>query len=162
MRRQYFFGLFLPLLVGTLGAQSLPAGDGRDIVQEKCGGCHALKVVTSKRASRAEWSRLVDQMISRGAEVEDEDIQTVVDYLTKNFGPGAPLPDASGKKPVSVNVNSASSDCLSKNLDLPVSESEAIVTYRQQHGKFKDWHELAKVPGIDADKIEKNKDRLTF
>ena len=64
----------------------LPPGKGKAIVQRACVGCHALKVVTAKRASKEQWSVLVDQMMSRGAELEDEDVQIVVDYLAKNFG----------------------------------------------------------------------------
>jgi mono/diheme cytochrome c family protein len=65
---------------------SLPPGKGKAIVQRDCAGCHALKVITSKRATREQWSALVDQMVSRGADVPDEEIEIVVDYLNKNFG----------------------------------------------------------------------------
>jgi mono/diheme cytochrome c family protein len=73
-------------LVLAANEQGLPAGKGQEIVQQNCAGCHVLKVVTSKKASKQQWSTLVDQMISRGAEVPDEEIETVVDYLAKNFG----------------------------------------------------------------------------
>ena len=52
----------------------LPPGKGKAIVQRSCRGCHARKV-------------LVDQMINRGAEVEDEEFDTLLAYLSKNFGP---------------------------------------------------------------------------
>src|ERR1700736_6523308 len=79
-------------LVLAANEPGLPAGKGQEIVQQNCAGCHVLKVVTSKRASREQWSALVDQMISRGADVPDEEIETVVDYLTRNFGPTQGLP----------------------------------------------------------------------
>ena len=78
---------------------SLPPGKGKAIVQRDCVGCHALKVVTSKRATREQWSALVDQMVSRGADVPDEEIETVVDYLNKNFGTKK-APTAKGSPPV--------------------------------------------------------------
>ena len=78
--------IFAALLFAANG-QSLPPGKGKAIVQQECKGCHALKVVTSKRASKEQWTTVVNQMITRGAEVPDEDIESVVEYLSKNFGP---------------------------------------------------------------------------
>lgn len=146
-------------------AQDLPPGDGRDIVKEQCGSCHALKVVTAKKATKEEWSHVVDQMISRGAEIEDEDFETVVRYLSKNFGPAAASSTATEESPAKngpVQVNTATAPELAAALDIPESQSASIVAYRQQNGNFKDWHDLEKVPGIDEKKIESNKDRLVF
>jgi mono/diheme cytochrome c family protein len=67
-------------------AKTLPSGQGKEIVQRSCVSCHALKVVTAKRASKEQWSALVDQMISRGADLNDDEVEIVVDYLAKNFG----------------------------------------------------------------------------
>ena len=74
----------LVYLAFAANVASLPPGKGKAIVQRDCKGCHALKVITSKRASREQWSTLVDQMVSRGADVPDEEIETVVDYLIEN------------------------------------------------------------------------------
>ena len=76
----------LVYLAFAANVSSLPPGKGKAIVQRDCAGCHALKVITSKRATREQWSTLVDQMVSRGADVPDEEIETVVEYLNKNFG----------------------------------------------------------------------------
>jgi len=158
--------LFTTLIYLALAAdaQTLPPGKGQEIVQQQCGGCHALKVVTSKRASRKQWSTLVDQMITRGADVPDEDVETLVDYLTKNFGPAPESADTEKNHDHTgpVNVNSATAAELAAELDLSAEQSAAIVSYREQNGNFKEWRELTKVPGIDARKIESNKDRLVF
>jgi competence protein ComEA len=151
------------LLLSVLGpAQSLPPGEGQDIVQHQCSGCHALKVVTSKRASRQQWSTLVDQMVSRGADVADDDIETVVQYLAKNF---APTPDASSTKSseqTTINVNKATSKELETALQLSPKEAEAIAHYRVQNGEFKSLPDLNRVPGVDPKKIESHKDRIIF
>jgi competence protein ComEA len=143
---------------------SLPPGKGKAIVQRDCAGCHVLKVVTSKRASKEQWSVLVDQMVSRGADVPDEEIETVVEYLAKNFGAakGAPTTGENHHHNQSVNVNKASAAQLAGALGLSAKESAAIVSYREQNGTFKDWQDLAKVPGIETIKIERNKTRVTF
>jgi glucose dehydrogenase len=68
-------------------AAAMPAGAGKPLVQQKCVMCHTLSVVTSKHASREEWNQVVEQMVSRGADLDDDEVETVVDYLTKNYGP---------------------------------------------------------------------------
>ena len=74
------------LLAASANASTLPPGKGKAIVQRTCISCHALKVVTAKRASKAQWSALVDQMISRGADLNDDEVEIIVDYLARNFG----------------------------------------------------------------------------
>jgi competence ComEA-like helix-hairpin-helix protein len=144
--------------------RDLPSGEGRAIVQQDCKGCHALKVVTSKRASKEQWSSLVNQMISRGAEVADEDVETLVSYLAKNFGVTKELPGGAkthdGSQPI--NVNKATAAQLTEALALSPKESASIVSYRERNGNFKEWLDLTKVPGIEAKKLERCKDRLVF
>ncbi len=69
------------------GSAAMPDGAGKDIVQKQCAVCHALTVVTAKHASRKEWEQVVNQMVSRGADLTDDEIDTVLEYLTKNYGP---------------------------------------------------------------------------
>ena len=73
-------------LAASPHATTLPPGKGKAIVQRTCTSCHALKVVTTKRASKEQWSTLVDQMMSKGADLQDDEVDIVVDYLAKNFG----------------------------------------------------------------------------
>ena len=102
-------------------------------------------------------------MVSRGAEGSDEEIETVVEYLSKNFGLDSPPPAASEKtSPQPIHVNQATASELSAALGLTADEAGAIVAYREQNGKFKEWRDLVKVPGVDASKIEANKERLVF
>lgn len=160
-----FLTTFLLLLVvSSSDPNALPPGNGQAIVQQKCSTCHALKVVTGKRASKQQWSTIVDQMVTRGADVADDDIETVVEYLSKNFGPASEKADTEKgqNRTGPVNVNTATAAELSTALDLTEQESASIVSYRQQNGNFKEWRDLTKVPNIDAKKIESNKDRLVF
>jgi competence protein ComEA len=157
--------MLAPILVlyfaSSTAVRSLPPGKGKVLVQRTCVNCHALKVVTSKRASREQWSALIDQMVSRGAELEDEDIEIVVNYLAKNFGPNKAPASALSAEQI-VNVNQANAAKLATVLNLLSEQADAIVVYRQKNGKFKDWRDLAKVPGIHASDIESKKDRLQF
>lgn len=63
----------------------LPDGEGKAIVQKMCTGCHNLKTVTSKHATKEQWNMIVQQMVSRGADGTDQDIEAVINYLAKNF-----------------------------------------------------------------------------
>jgi hypothetical protein len=76
----------------------MPDGPGKAVIQKACAGCHSLKVVTSKRATHDEWAALVDQMISKGAEVSDDDLEVVVQYLATHYGP-VKDPNATPDKP---------------------------------------------------------------
>jgi glucose dehydrogenase/cytochrome c5 len=69
------------------GGAPMPDGAGKEIVQKQCAVCHGLTVVTAKHASRKEWEQVVNQMVSRGADLTDDEIDTVLEYLTKNYGP---------------------------------------------------------------------------
>lgn len=147
---------------------ALPPGKGKAIVARTCVDCHALKVVTSKRATKDQWSALVDQMVSRGADLTDDEIDIVVNYLSKNFAlKGAPAVPAKKnffalRDIESINVNQASANELAAGLNLSLAESRAIVAYRETHGNFKNWHDVANVPGVHARDIEMKKDRLRF
>ena len=133
----------------------MPAGAGKAIVQEKCVVCHALTVVTSKHSSHKEWDQVVNQMVSRGADLTDEEIDTVIEYLSKNYGP-------LDQTTTPVNVNKASADDLESSLGLAKPEAEAIVKYRGEKGNFKTWQDVAAVPGVPSAKIEGLQKRLTF
>src|ERR1700726_4144555 len=110
-------------LTSAASAQNLPPGDGQDIVQHQCAGCHALKVVTSKKASKQQWATIVDQMVSRGADVEDDDIEIVVQYLAKNFGP-APESAAPAKDSDRATINANKATAKEIGIALALSAKE--------------------------------------
>jgi competence ComEA-like helix-hairpin-helix protein len=182
--------LTVPLLsqAATTDNTALPDGPGKAVVQRMCVGCHSLKVVTSKRATPNQWNDLVQLMVSRGADGSDEDIDTVIKYLSAHFGPDAKPETAGSSAPAAtdqdasssttatpaknaestsasdtnVNVNTASAQQLESSLGLSEQEAQAVVHSREQNGKFKDWHGVAAVPGVSAEKIEENHNRITF
>ena len=88
-----------------------------------------------------------------GARGTDDELNAVLEYLSKNF-PRAPV------KPV--DINTASAVDMESSLLLLRSEAAAVIQYRTEHGNFKSVDDLRKVPGLDFQKIEKNKDRIVF
>ena len=65
----------------------MPNGPGKEIVLRACVKCHSLKVTTSKRATEDEWATSVNTMVNRGAVLSDDEVDEVIDYLSKNFKP---------------------------------------------------------------------------
>jgi competence ComEA-like helix-hairpin-helix protein len=87
-------------------------------------------------------------MVSRGADVSDDEIDTLVEYLAENFGP-TKGPTTTRKNHVRthvVNVNKATATELAGALNLTAKDAAAIVAYRDQNGSFKAWTDLTKVP----------------
>jgi competence protein ComEA len=131
-------------------AQALPDGPGKETFQMVCSMCHSPTAVIGQQGTRQWWQAKVTEMLQEVTDVPDSDVDTIVNYLSKNF----PV--------VKINVNKASAKDLETGLELTAKESEAIVTYRQGNGNFKTIDDLKKVPGVDAVKIESKKDRLEF
>ncbi len=145
--------LLIPFVAASLTlvqAQDLPAGKGKELVENSCGSCHGLDVVVAQHATKDGWSSIVDYMVSRGATGTPDEIKTIVEYLAKNF-PAA-----------KTNVNKATSADLQSQLELTAKDADAIVKYRTDHGEFKDWDALTKVPGIDTAKLTAKKDSIAF
>ena len=80
-------------------APALPPGEGRDIVAVACTQCHALTPLVGMRDGPNGWKRHVHNMVLRGAQLTPHDVDTVLNYLNTNFGPGQSLPPA---KPVTL------------------------------------------------------------
>ena len=71
---------------------ALPQGEGRDIVAVACTQCHALTPILTGREGTAGWRKHVHNMVLRGAQLSPSEAETVIRYLTANFGPGAAPP----------------------------------------------------------------------
>ena len=65
----------------------LPAGPGRDTVQQVCSSCHAIGMVTATGRTSDDWAEMIERMIGLGLEASDEDLQIVHAYLSREFPP---------------------------------------------------------------------------
>jgi len=62
---------------------------GRVTVMQNCGNCHSLDYIplNSVFLDRKVWEAEVAKMINAfGAPIAKEDVSTIVDYLSKNYG----------------------------------------------------------------------------
>jgi len=80
----------VPVLVDYIfkmyGKKELPDGEGKKIVEASCAGCHDTQKATSLKLSKSGWQDLISRMMGLGASLDDKQIPTLVDYLSKNFG----------------------------------------------------------------------------
>lgn len=91
---------FLCLLVVFVGIQMalaqdkvyvtslLPEGEGKDLVATLCVQCHDLKVVVTQRKNLQGWRDSIYDMVSRGAMVFEDEMETISQYLAEAFGSG--------------------------------------------------------------------------
>jgi competence ComEA-like helix-hairpin-helix protein len=142
----------LPLLISSFSpamhAQDLPEGKGKDVLENVCGACHGVDLISGRRATKEGWGYIVDDMVSRGASATNEQIKTINEYLAKNFG--------------QVNANKAPSGEIASVLEITADQADAIVKYRKDHGDFKTLDDVKKVPGMATADLDKRKDRIIF
>ncbi len=135
------------------GQAQLPEGPGRDVTERTCKNCHEISKAVTLRQDRNGWTNTIVKMLGLGLKASDDDLEVVLDYLTKNF-PAEELPP--------VNINKARAIQLESRLSLKRSEASAILRYRRENGDFRSIDEILKVPGIDTAKIEAKREVLVF
>jgi competence protein ComEA len=59
-------------------------------------------------------------------------------------------------------VNTATVEELERVLELSEKEARAIVSYREQSIKIKDFEELKKVPGVSAERLQAKRGLIAF
>ena len=135
-------------------AAELPDGPGKPIILRTCVGCHKAEEFMAYRLSKEQYQAAVYRMLDRGAQATTAELDTVAEYLFKNF----PKAEDATK----INVNKASAGDIEKGLALTAKEAEAVVRYRERHGDFRAWGDLLVIYGVDGRKIEAAKDRMSF
>lgn len=66
------------------GGATTASADGAALVAERCTVCHDMAPIDheiAEHADRDEWLNVVNDMISRGARLSEQERDTVVDYL---------------------------------------------------------------------------------
>jgi len=59
--------------------------EGEALLRERCARCHGLSLVTSERESADEWRAIVEDMIRKGATLNADEIDALVDYLAQTY-----------------------------------------------------------------------------
>jgi len=63
------------------------AGDGAVLLEERCTVCHGLDRTTSAQKTREQWEQTVVRMVGKGAELNEEEQEILIAYLTETYGP---------------------------------------------------------------------------
>ncbi|MBN1661946.1 MAG: hypothetical protein JXA93_26365 [Anaerolineae bacterium] len=79
--------LLVLFVVAACGTQS-----GEELVEEKCTRCHTLTIIGVSSKTAHEWFNTVYRMKNLGAEVSDDEVDVMVEYLATHFGPAAAVP----------------------------------------------------------------------
>jgi quinoprotein glucose dehydrogenase len=89
MKPRFLTYWFLPLsLAGALpAAVVLPDGPGKAETQKLCSRCHSMDQTVSLRQGQAGWTETISKMVNLGATGNDGDLNTVLQYLVKHYGP---------------------------------------------------------------------------
>jgi len=86
-----------PSSEGTIQSITLPnirielkEGEGRVKAETYCNICHSVDyIIMQPKANRAQWTASVNKMIKTfGAPVSPEDAETIITYITVNYGTG--------------------------------------------------------------------------
>jgi competence protein ComEA len=148
--------LRLLVLAAVLSAASLPSkgeglpdGPDKALVAAVCSECHTTERIAAQQLTKAQWADKVLEMLQEAPDVKQSERDRIVEYLGKNF-------------PAHANVNKATAKELQAVLEISPESAGAIVSYRQQNGRFKTLDELKKVPGVDAAKLDAKRDIIDF
>jgi competence protein ComEA len=141
---------------------SMPNAPGKDITVQTCTKCHSITNITSQNQDMDGWTAIINKMVGYGATGTDEDLQQVLDYLVKYYGPvSQPARGANTPHP-KIMVNKDTAAQLATELGLTDEESKAVVAYRDKNGNFKSIDDLKKVPKVDSKKIDAHASDLVF
>jgi|SRR5579864_261554 len=132
----------------TVKDSIFPEGPGKAALLKACNDCHGAEAAVAQLKTHDEWSKTLDEMAANGAQASDEAWNQILEYLDKHFS--------------LIAVNKADARSLANTLDVPEDEGEAIVRYRQAHGRFGSTDDLKQVPALDPAKVDARKDRFVF
>ena len=72
--------------IGTV-LHPLPDGPGKSVADAACLNCHSSDILRQQRLTEAQWAASVKKMTGWGAEVPDDEKDTLLKYLSSHFGP---------------------------------------------------------------------------
>jgi competence ComEA-like helix-hairpin-helix protein len=143
---------FLPAL--ALAQNDFPEGTAREYVQKICLQCHEPTQLLSQKRTESDWKRTVARMAQKGVSAPTEQFDAIAVYMAQHFG----KPEDTTK----LNMNKAKPDEIVAAIGLTPVEAQALVTYREKHGDYREWGEMLVVYGVDGRKLEAAKDKMSF
>jgi len=84
--------LILVAFVVVFATAACGTPSGEKLVDDKCTGCHTWTVIGVSSKTAHEWRNTVYRMENIGADVDEDEVDAIVEYLATNFGPESPVP----------------------------------------------------------------------
>jgi competence protein ComEA len=140
----------------TSAHPEMPDGPGKTLLLRTCSKCHQVDTIARQHKDNDAWTATIIKMVGLGSVATDDEYETILTYLTANYGS---LPPGVHAK---IEVNKETATELASQFGVSDKDAAAIVTYRAKNGPFKSIDDLKKVPGIDTKKIDDKKDDLSF
>jgi ribosomal protein L17 len=91
MKIKWLFWLIILIVIAFTITQCAPSTskstslDGRSLVQDRCTACHSLDRIQNAHKSADEWKTTVERMMGKGAQLNLDEQQVVIDYLAKTY-----------------------------------------------------------------------------
>jgi hypothetical protein len=76
------YSLILILLSAFISTASAADISPEDLLETRCTVCHNLDVVLKAKKNRAEWESTINRMISNGAQLNNEEKEVLIKYLS--------------------------------------------------------------------------------
>lgn len=80
------FCLVYVSIIFLIGGCSKTDNSNNDLITQKCGLCHSLKVALDKNRDLEEWKKVIHGMKVRGLKITEREEEEVLNYLTKYYG----------------------------------------------------------------------------
>lgn len=129
------------------GARAQAADPNLAAVNAVCGRCHGASQFMDKPRSWERWNDVFQAMSRLGATGTDEQLEQVTSYFLDHL--------------TTLNVNTGTPEELAWVLGVSDGVAEAVVE-RRRRAPFASLAELAAVPGIDGERLERLKPRIQF
>jgi competence ComEA-like helix-hairpin-helix protein len=130
--------------------QELAEGAGKAVTLQVCASsCHGIERFASEHRAKSQWIETLETMKTEGAQGTEADFKSVLGHLVAHAG-------------IQIKVNTATAKQIDDALDLEPGQADAIVKYRDEHGKFADWQALMQVPGLDPKKLDEQKLKIIY
>jgi competence ComEA-like helix-hairpin-helix protein len=146
--------IFLVLATSAFAQKDFPDGAAKEYVNKICLQCHQPAQLLSQRRTEDDWKKTIARMATKGVSAPAEQFDAIAVYMAKNFGKEE---DTS-----KLNINKAKPEEIVSVLGLTPEEAKALIAYREKHGEYREWGDMLVVYGVDGQKIEAAKDKMTF
>jgi hypothetical protein len=79
-------GILICTFIVSCSTGNTSAGTGgQSLMQDRCSVCHSITRISSAHKTAAEWTTTVQRMVSLGAQLNQQEQQTLIDYLTATY-----------------------------------------------------------------------------